>query len=108
MLFTKYVNKNIDYTSYENLKDNFAINIPENFNFAYDIVDEYARIEPDRQALVWCDDNDSEKFFTFSDLKTASDKTAVFLAKHGIKKGDAVMLILRRRYEFWYFLLAIR
>ena len=107
MLFTKYVNKNIDYTSYENLKDNFAINIPENFNFAYDIVDEYARIEPDRQALVWCDDNDSEKFFTFSDLKTASDKTAVFLAKHGIKKGDAVMLILRRRYEFWYFLLAL-
>ncbi len=107
MLFTKYVNKNIDYTSYENLKDNFAISIPENFNFAYDIADEYAKNEPNRQALVWCDDNDSERFFTFSDLKLASDKTANFLVKHGIKKGDAVMLILRRRYEFWFFLLAL-
>ena len=107
MLFTKYVNKNTDYTSYENLKKNFSISIPENFNFAYDIADEYAKNEPNRQALVWCDDNDSERFFTFSDLKLASDKTANFLVKHGITKGDAVMLILRRRYEYWFFLLAL-
>ena len=107
MLLTKYEKINNDFTNYEKLKENFAINIPENFNFAYDVVDEYAKIEPDKKALVWCDDNENEKTFTFSDLKTASDITANFLTKYGIKKGDAVMLILRRRYEFWYFLLAL-
>ena len=57
--------------------------------------------------MVWCDDNGGERVFSFQDLKTASNKTANFLLSKGIKKGDAVMLILRRRYEFWYFLLAL-
>ena len=107
MMFKKYVKGNHDYTTYEELKDNFSIEIPENFNFAYDVVDEYAKTEPNRTALVWCDDNDEEKIFSFLDLKLASDKTANFLLSQGIKKGDAVMLILRRRYEFWFFLLAL-
>jgi len=107
MLFTKFVKGKTDYSSYDDLKKNFAIAIPENFNFAYDVADEYALTEPNRNALVWCDDNDDEKIFTFKDLKIASDKTANFLVNHGIKKGDAVMLILRRRYEFWFFMLAL-
>ena len=107
MLFTKFVKGKTDYSSYDDLKKNFAIAIPENFNFAYDVADEYALTEPNRNALVWCDDNDDEKIFTFKDLKIASDKTANFLVNHGIKKGDAVMLILRRRYEFWFFILAL-
>ncbi len=107
MMFKKYVKGNSDYNKYQELKDNFSIAIPENFNFAYDVVDEYARTEPNRTALVWCDDNGGERVFSFQDLKTASNKTANFLLSKGIKKGDAVMLILRRRYEFWYFLLAL-
>ena len=107
MMFKKYVKGNSDYNNYQELKDNFSIAIPENFNFAYDVVDEYARTEPERTALVWCDDNGGERVFSFQDLKTASNKTANFLLSKGIKKGDAVMLILRRRYEFWYFLLAL-
>ena len=107
MKFERYVKGSVDYTDYSELKDNFSIEIPENFNFAYDVVDEYARTEPNRTALVWCDDNGGERVFSFQDLKTASNKTANFLLSKGIKKGDAVMLILRRRYEFWYFLLAL-
>ncbi|MBQ7365965.1 MAG: AMP-binding protein [Spirochaetaceae bacterium] len=107
MKFERYVKGSVDYTDYSELKDNFSIEIPENFNFAYDVVDEYARMEPNRTALVWCDDNGGERVFSFQDLKTASNKTANFLLSKGIKKGDAVMLILRRRYEFWYFLLAL-
>lgn len=107
MMFQKYVKGNSDYNNYQELKDNFSIAIPENFNFAYDVVDEYARTEPDRTALVWCDDKGQEQTFSFQDLKTASDKTANFLLGQGIRKGDAVMLILRRRYEFWYFMLAL-
>ena len=107
MKFERYVKGSVDYTDYSELKDNFSIEIPENFNFAYDVVDEYARTEPERTALVWCDDNGGERVFSFQDLKIASNKTANFLLSQGIKKGDAVMLILRRRYEFWYFLLAL-
>ena len=107
MKFERYVKGSVDYTDYSELKDNFSIEIPENFNFAYDVVDEYARTEPERTALVWCDDNGGERVFSFQDLKIASNKTANFLLSKGIKKGDAVMLILRRRYEFWYFLLAL-
>uniref|UniRef100_UPI00156722DF AMP-binding protein n=1 Tax=Fibrobacter succinogenes TaxID=833 RepID=UPI00156722DF len=63
--------------------------------------------EPKREALVWCDDNDESHIFTFKDLSLASQRTANFLKDQGIKKGDRVMLILRRRYEFWFFLLAL-
>ena len=106
MILNKFLSK-IDYKSYEDLYKNFKITIPNNFNFAYDVVDEYAKTEPKREALVWCDDNDESHIFTFKDLSLASQRTANFLVEQGIKKGDRVMLILRRRYEFWFFLLAL-
>ncbi len=106
MLLNKFISR-IDYDSYEDLYKNFKISIPEDFNFAYDVVDEYAKTEPKREALVWCDDNDEAHIFTFKDLSLASQRTANFLVEQGIKKGDRVMLILRRRYEFWFFLLAL-
>ncbi|NLX63807.1 MAG: AMP-binding protein [Clostridiaceae bacterium] len=95
------------FTSYEDFAQNLKIKVPENFNFAYDIIDEYARLEPERLALVWCDDHGEERYFTFADLKFWSDKTANFLKAKGIKKGDKVMLILRRRYEFYFFCFAL-
>ena len=106
MILNKFLSK-IDYKSYEDLYKNFKITIPNDFNFAYDVVDEYAKTEPKREALVWCDDNDEDHIFTFKDLSLASQRTANFLVEQGIQKGDRVMLILRRRYEFWFFLLAL-
>jgi acetyl-CoA synthetase len=96
-----------DYESYEDFKENFDIIIPEGFNFAYDVVDEYARIDPQKMALIWCNDEGEERFFTYSDLKRYSDMTASFLTGQGIKKGDYVMLTLKSRYEFWFCILAL-
>ena len=106
MILNKFLERT-EYSSYEDLYQNFKLTIPDNFNFAYDVVDEYAKTEPKREALVWVDDNDESHIFTFRDLSIASQRTANFLVSQGIKKGDRVMLILRRRYEFWFFLLAL-
>lgn len=105
-LLERYVNRT-EFDSYEDFCKNFKINVPDNFNFAYDIIDEYAKNEPSRLALIWCNDLGEEKYFTFADLKFWSDKTANFFKAKGIKKGDKVMLILRRRYEFYFCALAL-
>ena len=105
-MLEKYLSR-VDFTSYEDFYENFKINIPENFNFAYDVVDEYARTTPDKVAIVWCDKSGAEETFTFGQLKEYSDKTANFFKSLGIKRGDPVMLILKRRYEFWFCILAL-
>lgn len=102
----KFIDR-VDYSSYKDLYENFKIHVPEDFNFAYDVVDEYAKNDPKKEALVWCDDNDESHIFTFKDLSLASKRTANFLVANGIQKGDRVQLMLRRRYEFWFFLLAL-
>jgi acetyl-CoA synthetase len=105
-LMHKYVSRT-EFSSYEDFVENFKVLVPDNFNFAYDIVDEMARIEPDKTAIVWCNTKGEERVFTFGDLKKYSDKTANFFKSIGIKKGDPVMLILKRRYEFWFSILAL-
>lgn len=105
-LLNKFVNTT-DFESYEDFFENFKLHVPDNFNFAYDVVDEYARICPDKKALVWCDDKGNKATFTFGDLKYYSDKTANFFLEMGVKRGDPVMLILKRRYEFWFSILAL-
>ena len=102
----KYLSKT-QFDSYEDFVKNFKINIPEHFNFAYDIVDEYAIKDPDKIAMVWCDDKGADATFTFAQLKYYSDKAANFFRSLGIGKGDPVMLILKRRYEFWFCILAL-
>jgi acetyl-CoA synthetase len=99
-LLNKFMQKT-EFSSYEDFRDNFKVAIPESFNFAFDVVDYYAQTEPDRRALVWCDDRE-DRVFTFRDMKIMSDKAANFFKKAGIKKGDPVMLILKQRYEFWF------
>jgi len=106
MELEKYVNR-IEFDSYEDFKENFKITIPENFNFAFDVVDEIASKTPDKIAMVWCDDKGEEDIFTFGQMKYYSDKTANFFKSEGIGKGDPVMLILKRRYEFWFCILAL-
>ncbi len=79
----------------------------DNFNFAYDVVDEIARLEPNRRAMVWCNVPGEERTFTFGEMKQYSDKCAQMLTRRGIKKGDKVLLVLKRHYEFWFTVLAL-
>src|SRR5664280_1121375 len=106
MILEKYLDK-IEYNSYKEFKADFKIRIPENFNFAYDVVDEIADGNPDKTAMVWCDDKGKEAIFTFGQMKYYSDKAASFFKSLGIRKGDPVMLILKRRFEFWFCTLAL-
>jgi acetyl-CoA synthetase len=89
------------FDSYEDFKANYRVNIPENFNFAYDVVDEWAKRNETKSALVWCNDRGDEKFFTYGDLKRLSDKAANLFKSQGINKGDVVMLMLRRHWQYW-------
>ena len=91
----------------EFFNDDYTFNIPQNFNFTFHVLDKLAEKFPHKKCLVWTDDNGDEKFFDFLQMKSNVDRTVNYLAVNGIKKGDAVMLILRRRYEFWFFLLAL-
>ncbi len=91
----------IEFSSYEEFHDKFKINVPENFNFGFDVVDAWAEIEPDKRALLWVNEEDEERTFTFTDIKRLSNKTANFFRSLGLKKGDVVMMILRRRWEYW-------
>ena len=99
-LLKKYLPR-IEFDSYEDFKENFKMNIPEDFNFGYDVVDAWAKEEPEKMALVWCNDHNEEKKFTFTDLSKLSNKAANYFKSLGIKKGTVVMLILRRRWEYW-------
>lgn len=96
--------------SFENEEDyyqNYRIDVPENYNFAFDCVDELARLSPDKVALVWCNDKGEEAQYTFGQLKEYSDAAARFFASLGIKKGEPVMLMLKRRVQYWFAVLGL-
>jgi len=99
--------KQTKFVSHEDFKQNFQIIVPENFNFAYDIVDEWAATHPDKKALCWTNDKGGHIDFTFADIKKYSDMTASYFQSAGIGRGDKVMLILKRRYEFWFAIIAL-
>lgn len=103
-LHLKYVNETYDE---KGMLKTFSLNVPVDFNFGYDVVDEMARLEPSKRAMVWCDESGDERIFTFADIKKYSDKTANFFKSLGIGKGDMVMLILKRHYEFWFSIVAL-
>jgi acetyl-CoA synthetase len=105
-MLDKYLSQT-DFNSYQEFFDNFEIQIPEHFNFAFDVVDEIALTTPEKIAMVWCDDKGEEATFTFGQMKRFSDKAANFFKSIGIRKGDPVMLILKRRYEYWFCTLAL-
>ena len=95
------------YRSYEDFVKKFKIAVPANFNFAYDVSDGFARDFPEKIALVWCNDKGEKATFTFGQLNDYVNKTANLLSKLGIAKGDPVMLMLKRHYEYWFCLLAL-
>ncbi len=85
----------------------FKIKCPENFNFGYDVVDRIAETEPDKTALVWCNTEGKELFLNFRDMQLLSNKAANVFRAHGIVKGDKVMVMLKRHYEYWYTAVAL-
>lgn len=95
------------FSSEEDYRKKLHFKIPENFNFAYDVMDVWAEEKPDKIAMIWTDDEGHEKFFTYKDLKLQSDQTASYFASLGIGHGDMVMLILKRHYEWWLSMLAL-
>ena len=79
----------------------------DKFNFAFDIVDEIAKKAPEKLAMLHIDKHKVERRFTFNDMKRASNQCANYFKSLGIKKGDRVMLVLKRHYQFWYAILAL-
>ncbi|MDR1522892.1 MAG: AMP-binding protein [Endomicrobium sp.] len=105
MIAEKFVK--INYKSYEDFIKNCKISVPDNFNFGFDVVDEIAKSEPNKKAMVWRNPEGEEKIFTFKDIKKESNKAANFFKSLGIKKGDAVILMLKRHYEYWHCAVAL-
>ncbi|MDD6211206.1 MAG: AMP-binding protein [Bacteroidales bacterium] len=105
-MIEKYL-KQTTFSSQKDFIENFEIIVPENFNFGYDVVDEWAAKEPEKKALCWTNDKGEHIDFTFADIKRESDKTASYFQSLGIGHGDMVMLILKRRYEFWFSIVAL-
>ena len=104
------VEKFLTQTNFKDQADfqaNFKINVPENFNFAYDVVDEWAKTHPDKKALHWVNDKGEHIDFTFKEIKEQSDAAASFFQSLGIGKGDMVMLVLKRRYWYWFAILGL-
>lgn len=105
-MIEKFLKQTI-FNDFEDFKSNYQLKVPENFNFGYDIVDEWAVKEPNKRALLWTNDRGECREFTFAELKYFSDQTASYFQSLGIKKGDIVMAILKRRFEFWFTIIAL-
>ena len=105
MLADRYVR--MDFTSQEDFEQNYTLRIPDRFNFAYDIVDEYARLCPEKPAMIWTNVAGEERRFSFGDMSRKSNQAANFFRSLGLKKGDPVLLVLKRRYEYWFCALAL-
>ncbi|HIZ68465.1 MAG TPA: AMP-binding protein [Candidatus Prevotella avicola] len=95
------------FTSEEDYKRNLHFKIPENFNFAYDVMDAWAEERPDKLALLWTSERGEEVRATFAELKDQTDRTAAYFQSLGIGHGDKVMLILKRHYQWWLSMLAL-
>lgn len=106
MMLNKYLERT-EFGSYPDFAENFKITVPGNFNFAYDVVDDIGTKTPEKIAMVWCNDRGDQVTFTFGDMKHYSNKAANFFQSAGIRKGDPVMLILKRRFEYWFCTLAL-
>lgn len=104
-IFEKYCTTGFE--NYEDFAKNFQITVPENFNFAYDVVDVLAAEQPDKEALFWINEQGEQRTFTFKEISELSNQAANMLWAEGIRKGDKVMVILKRHYEFWITIIAL-
>ncbi len=96
-----------EFDSYEDFKQNYRVNVPDSFNFGFDVVDAWAELEPNKLALAWTNDAGEMKRFTFREMREMSNQALHVFRKYGIQKGDVVMLILKQRPEVWMCLTAL-
>ena len=105
-MLEKYL-KQTNFSDFDDFKANYKLIVPDNFNFGYDIVDAWAEKEPNKRALLWTNDQGECREFTFGEMKQYTDQTAAYFQSLGIGKGDIVMAILKRRFEFWFTIVAL-
>ena len=106
MFATRFLAKK-NFENYEDYRQNAVPIVPEHFNFAYDVIDVIAHETPEKKAIIWVDDAGVRRDFTFSDLSKMSNAFANYLTARGLKKGDTVLLFLRRRWEYWVLMMAM-
>ena len=95
------------FTSEEDFRDNLHFVVPETFNFAYDVMDEWAKSAPDKLALLWTSERGEELRATYAEFKEQTDQAAAYFLSLGIRRGDKVMLILKRHYQWWISMMAL-
>ncbi len=105
-LLSRFLDR-IDFDSYEDFKEHYKVKVPERFNFAYDVVDAWAELDPDKEALYWVNDHGEKRSYTFTEISLLSKRAANVFSAYGIQKGDRVLLILRQRPEVWIALVAL-
>ena len=103
-IYKEYVKETVDENG--SLVD-IEINYPDNFNFGYDCLDVIASRTPDKRALVWCNTENEEHIFSFEDIRRESNKVANVFLSSGVKKGDKVMVVLKKHYEYWFVAMAL-
>lgn len=96
-----------DFNDLDDFYKNYKLYVPDDFNYAIDVMDQMALLAPDQRAMIWVNEHDEEHIFTFGDFKNMSDRAVTVLRDAGIRKGDTVLLMLKRRYEFWVLALAL-
>ena len=105
MLMERYARAN--FAGQQDFEQNFKIDVPENYNFAFDCIDELAARQPDKTALVWCNDQGAQATYSFSQLAAGMNAAARYFASLGVAKGDRVMLMLKRRAQYWFVFLGL-
>lgn len=104
LLYKKFVKEKLDSNG---LLLDIKFNYPQNFNFGFDVVDAIAERTPNKRAMLWISREHEEKTFSFADMRDYSARTANYFKSLGIKKGDRVLLILKRHYQFWFAICAL-
>ncbi|MEG1509892.1 MAG: AMP-binding protein, partial [Clostridia bacterium] len=104
LIYKKYLKETLNS---QNMLVGAEFDIPKNFNFGYDVVDELGKKIPNKTAMIWVSKDFKERYFTFKDIADYSNKTANYFASLGIKRGDKVMLVLKRHYQFWFAIIAL-
>lgn len=106
MFATRFLGRD-KFESYSDYIENATVNVPDDFNFAYDVIDVIAAENPDKIAIIWIGEDGTRREFTFRDLSRMSGATANFLRARGVGRGDTVLLFLRRRWEYWVLMMAM-
>lgn len=107
-IYEKYIGRERDsFADLNDLQQNYKITYPDDFNFAYDVIDELGKTKPDKLAMLWLSKEKEEKRFTFKDMMIWSNKMANYLKSMGIGKGDKILLVLKRSYLFWFTMLGM-